>query len=446
MGNTFYIETLGCPKNFNDSEYAAGILEKRGYTPAFVVNDADYVLVNTCGFIGDAKKESIDRIFHVINVKKPDAKLVVTGCLAQRYAEELASELPEVDCFVGVDQYGNIADILDGIGEKEKNIYTEACNLDYLEKAIRSFDETPYASTIKIAEGCNKKCSYCAIPFIRGKYRSKKIEDILSEAKDLAAKGCKEIMLIAQDTAYYGYDIYKEYKLPELLKELTKVDGIEWIRLMYCYDDGITDELIEVIATEDKICKYLDIPLQHGSDKVLKEMRRKSSNQYIRELVNKLRFNIPGIVIRTSLMVGFPGETEEDFKDLVNLVEDLKFDRLGVFQYSQEEGTEAGDREDQIPEEIKEARYDEIMLIQKDISLANNEALIDTTQEVMVEYIDEYNEIDRVTSYVGRTRNDAPEIDNGIIFSSSKALKPGDIVKVKITGAFDYDLVGYMED
>ena len=446
---TFYIETLGCPKNINDSEFAAGVLSEGGYEEVDNPEDADFVIVNTCGFIEDAKKESIDRIFEMADRKGTDAKLVVSGCLAQRYAKELAAEIPEASCFIGVEQYDNIDKILASIDYSNK-IFTDSCNLDYLEKTVRKFKGIPYTSTIKIAEGCNNRCSYCAIPFIRGKYRSKKIEDIVEEAETLANAGCKELVLIAQDVAYYGKDMYGKYMISKLLKELVRVEGIEWIRLMYCYDDRITDELIEVIATEDKVCNYIDIPLQHGSNKVLREMHRNSTNSSIREVINKLRTRIPDIAIRTSLIVGFPGETDEDFDDLIKLVEDVKFNRMGAFKYSREEGTKAGEREDQISEDIKEERWNAVMRRQVDISLEHNRNMIGTIQEVIVDEreldTDEIEAKNTVFSYIGRTRYDAPEIDNGVIFTSTQELKPGDIVKVKILDAFDYDLAGIMEE
>ena len=447
MKKKFYIDTLGCPKNVNDSEFAAGVLLGNNYEEVDFPEDADFIIVNTCAFIEDAKKESIDRIFEMHEKKAPNAKLIVSGCLAQRYGDELAKELPEASSFIGVEQYSNIAKILDNVDDNNK-VFTDSCNLDYLEKTVRRFKDIPYTSTIKIAEGCNNRCSYCAIPYIRGNYRSKRIEDIIQEAHDLALAGCKELILIAQDVAYYGKDIYGKYMLPELLKELVKVDGIRWIRLMYCYDDRITDELIEVIASEDKICKYIDIPIQHGSDKVLKEMHRNSDNESIRAVINKLRDRIPNICIRTTMIVGFPGETDDDFNDLVKLVEDMKFNRMGAFKYSKEEGTPAGKREDQIDEEIKENRLDALMRRQMEISLNNNKKFIGTIQEVMVDAVEGKEEVfgRASTSYIGRTSYDAPEIDNGVIFTafddSHEELKPGDIVKVKIEDAFDYDLVG----
>lgn len=403
--------------------------------------DADYVIVNTCGFIEDAKKESIDKIFEMADILKPNGKLVVSGCLSQRYAEELFDEMPEAACFIGVNQYGSIDEILNSLEEnqnrdKETSIFTDSCDLDYLERTVRIHKGVPYTATIKVAEGCDNKCAYCIIPSIRGKYRSKRMEDILEEARELAQEGCKELILIAQDLTYYGRDLYGKYMLPNLLEELVKVDGIRWIRLMYCYDNRITDELIEVMAREEKICNYIDIPIQHGSDKVLKEMLRGTTSKKIRSVIEKLRTAMPDIAIRTSLMVGFPGETEEDFRELLSLVEDVRFSRLGTFKYSREEGTLAGDREDQVSEEDKEFRFDAVMRRQINISLENNQMLIGTIQDVIVDSREEDG------SYVGRTRYDAPEIDNSVIFTSERELSLGDIVRVKIEDAFDYDLTG----
>ena len=449
MSKKYYIETLGCPKNFNDSEYAAGVLDENGYEYTHFPEEADFIIVNTCGFIGDAKKESIDRIFEMNGTLKKGGKLLVSGCLSQRYSHELYEEIPEVAAFIGVNEYSKLPEILDSISnneseEKEENekVFLSGCDLDYLEKTVRRFKENPYSATIKIAEGCNNRCAYCIIPAIRGKYRSKKIEDIIQEAHDLANAGCKELVLIAQDLTYYGKDLYGEYSLPKLLKELVKVQGISWIRLMYCYDERINDELIQVMAEEEKICNYIDIPIQHASDKVLKEMYRGSTKKDILNVISKLRAAIPDISIRTSLIVGFPGETEEDFDILADFVEETKFTRLGVFKYSLEENTPAGEREDQIPEEIKEERYHAIMRRQMEISLENNKSMINKVLDVLVEELDSEENLG-LKSYIGRTRYDAPEIDNSVIFTSQKELHPGDIVKVKITDAFDYDLVGF---
>lgn len=429
-----YIETLGCPKNFNDSEMAAGILEENDHIMVESPEEAEAIIVNTCGFINDAKTESIDRIFDMAQFKADGRKLIVSGCLSQRYADELFEEMPEVDAFIGVNEYEQLPRLLNDLDERQ--IVRNGCDLDVLERSVRKLAENPYSATIKIAEGCNNICAYCIIPKIRGKYRSKREEDIIREAEELAEAGCKELILIAQDVTYYGKDLYGEYRLAKLLKKLCRIDGLAWIRLMYCYEDRITDELIETIATEEKICNYLDIPIQHASDHVLKAMNRRSTADSIDQTVKRLKSAIPDIHIRTTLIVGFPGETEEDYDQLIDFVERERFARLGVFAYSQEENTTAGEMEDQIDEEIKEQRLDGIMRRQLDISLELNREKIGRTLEVLIE------EEDTEGSYIGRTRYDAPEIDNSVIFTSDSKHRPGDIVKVLIEDAFDYDLVG----
>lgn len=429
-----YFETLGCPKNFNDSQVAKGILETKGYEIAESPEDADVIVVNTCGFINDAKTESIERIFDMAAYKELGKKLVVSGCLTERYADELFEEMPEVDLFMGVNEYEKLPELLEGLDERR--VARSGCAPDVVAYHPRKLEDNPYTATLKIAEGCNNICAYCVIPHIRGKFRSKKEEDILMEAEELAKAGCKELILIAQDTTYYGYDLYGELRLAKLLKKLCRIDGIQWIRLMYCYEDRITDELIQVMAEEPKICHYLDIPIQHASDSVLKAMNRRSTMDSIKGTMARLKAAMPDIHVRTTLIVGFPGETEEDYDQLVEFVEDERFARLGVFAYSQEEGTQAGDREDQIDEEIKEVRLDGIMRRQLDISLGYNQEKVGQTFEVMVDEIDEDG------SYLGRTRYDAPEIDNSVIFTSNRDLKPGDIVRVMVNDAFDYDLVG----
>ena len=436
-----YFETLGCPKNFNDTQAAEGFLLNDGFQLAETPEDADFIIVNTCGFINDAKRESIDKIFEMMDYREDGKKLIVSGCLSQRYSEELAKEMPEVDRFIGVNDYDRLPDILKALADDEipeSNRAEVSCEYaSRLPLLDRHLSEGAYSATLRIAEGCNNCCAYCVIPSIRGGFRSKSMEDVITEAEELAAKGIKEIILIAQDVTNYGTDLYGKFVLPELLKKLVKVEGIEWIRLMYCYEDRITDELIEVMATEPKICHYIDVPIQHSSDKVLKEMFRRSTGDSIRETMAKLRAAMPDIAIRTTLIVGFPGENDEDFEDLMNFVEEQRFQRLGVFAYSQEEGTPAGDREDQVPEEIKQARLDQIMRLQLEISYEHNQELIDSTLQVLVE------ERDPDESYIGRSRYDAPEIDNSVIFTSDKEHHPGDLVMVKINDAYDYDLVGY---
>ena len=429
-----FIDTLGCPKNFNDSEFAAGILEENGYEIIDSPEDADIIMVNTCGFINDAKKESIEHIFEMNERRKDGGKLVVSGCLSQRYSEELSKEIPEADCIIGVNQYNKLPEILSDIDNN--HVAANSCDLDYLEKTVRKLSDNPYTATLKIAEGCNNTCTYCIIPMIRGKFRSKKMEDIITEAQELANAGCKELILIAQDVTYYGKDLYGEFVLPELLRKLCKIDGIEWIRLMYCYDERITDELIQVMADEDKICKYIDIPLQHASDNILRLMRRQTTRKSIKETLAKLKAAMPDIHVRTTLIVGFPGETEDDYDQLLELVESERFSRLGVFTYSQEENTVAAEMDNQIDEDIKQIRFDGVMRRQMLISSELNQEKIGKVFDVIVDGMDEDG------SFIGRTRFDAPEIDNSVIFTSKNELQPGDIVKVKINDAFDYDIIG----
>ncbi len=430
-----YIETLGCPKNFNDTEVAKGSLcGENDFTLAASPEDADIIMVNTCGFINDAKKESIDKIFEMSAYKHAGKKLVVSGCLSERYSQELFDEMPEVDCFIGVNEYEQLPEIFRNL-DMRKNL-VGGCIGDTLPRMQRKLDDNPFTSTLKIAEGCDNFCAYCVIPSIRGGFRSKRMEDVLAEAEELATAGCKELILIAQDVTNYGIDLYGAYKLPELLRQLCRIEGIVWIRLMYCYEDRITDELIAVMATEPKICHYIDIPIQHAADTVLTAMNRRSTGASIRTTIRKLREAIPDMHIRTTLIVGFPGETEDDFEALLDFVETMRFERLGVFAYSREEGTPAGEMENQIDEAVKEARLDAIMRRQLEISLAVNEAKIGKTFTVLVE------ERDADGSYIGRTAYDAPEIDDSVLFTSKRALKAGDFVQVQINDAFDYDLIG----
>ena len=441
-----FIETLGCPKNFNDSQVAAGLLEAGGHEIVNIPSEADAIMVNTCGFIQDAKKESIERIFDMSSYGK---LLIVSGCLSQRYGEELFESMPEADVILGVNDYDKLPEILTRYEQEHSDLRREK-HLSLYEKDLpslkRKLDDDPYTATIKIAEGCNNRCTYCVIPKIRGPYRSVPEDEVLAEAERLAGAGVKELILIAQDTTAWGCDFDDEgnrvpagtetYKLDRLLKKLCRIEGIEWIRILYAYEDRITDDLIRVMAEEEKICKYIDIPLQHASDHVLKEMDRRSTRESIRTTVRKLRAAMDDIHIRTTLIVGFPGETEEDFDELLDMVETEKFDRLGVFAYSQEEGTPAGIREDQIPEEIKQERLDAIMMRQLEISLESNQDKIGHTLEVIID------EEEDDGAYLGRTRYDAPEIDNNVIVNTNMEHEPGDIIKVRITDAFDYDIVG----
>ena len=417
-------------------------MTKAGFEVTEDADLADVIIVNTCGFINDAKKESISRIFELAEYKRDGKKLLVCGCLSERYSEELFEEMPEVDGFLGVNEYERLPEILSSI-EFSKDAdsparYNWLCGQapDTLKTLPRLLNEESYTATLKISEGCNNRCAYCVIPSIRGPFRSKPKEEVIREAKWLSDNGCRELILIAQDVTLYGTDLYGRLALPELLRELCRIDKLEWIRLMYCYEDRITDELIEVIRTEPKICNYIDIPIQHASDRVLKAMRRRSTGESIKNTIKKLKAAIPDIHIRTTLITGFPGESEEDFDILLDFVEEMKFARLGVFAYSQEENTPAGEMKDQIPDEIKQQRLDTIMRRQLDISLEMNREKIGKILEVLVEERDEDG------SYVGRTRYDAPEIDNSVIFTSDRDLSPGNIVKVLIQDAFDYDLTG----
>lgn len=433
-----FFETLGCPKNFNDTQAAKGVLMEAGFEIAQTAEDSDVIVVNTCGFINDAKKESIEKIFDMMPYREEGRKLVVSGCLSERYSEDLYEEMPEVDCFIGVNEYERLPEILTRLDSEDgKRINSvSGCYEKILSTPKRVLDENPYTATLKIAEGCDNCCAYCIIPKIRGGFRSKPMEAVIAEAEDLAKAGCKELILIAQDVTNYGRDLYGKPRLAELVREVCKVDGIQWVRLMYCYEDRITDELIEVMATEPKVCHYIDIPIQHASDGVLKAMRRRSTEESINNTIGRLKSAIPDIHIRTTLIVGFPGETEEDFETLLDFVEEMRFARLGVFAYSQEENTEAGEMENQIDDEIKQERLDAIMRRQLDISLEYNKEKIGKELMVLVEEKDEDG------SYIGRTQYDAPEIDNSVIFTSRRDLNAGDMVRVLVEDAFDYDLVG----
>ena len=437
-----YFETLGCPKNFNDTQAAKGALIDAGYEIADSAENSDVIVVNTCGFINDAKKESIEKIFDMAEYCGDGKKLVVSGCLSERYSDDLYEEMPEVDCFIGVNEYERLPEILSEIcsetdlEQTTRRKIVSGCYEKILSTPKRVLGENPYTATLKIAEGCDNCCAYCIIPKIRGGFRSKPMEDVVEEARQLAEAGCKELILIAQDVTNYGRDLYGEPRLAELVRKVCRVDGIRWVRLMYCYEDRITDELIEVMATEPKVCHYIDIPIQHASDSVLKAMRRRSTEESIKDTIKRLKAAIPDIHIRTTLIVGFPGESEEDFDKLLDFVEETRFARLGVFAYSQEENTEAGEMENQIEEDIKQERLDAVMRRQLDISLEYNKEKVGKELEVLVEEADEDG------SYIGRTRYDAPEIDNSVIFTSERELKAGDIVRVLVEDAFDYDLVG----
>ena len=435
MSKKIFIDTLGCAKNEYDSQNLAAQLLERGCDLADSPEEADLLIVNTCGFIEAAKVESIEHIFSMAALKGESKKLVVTGCLSERYHEDLSKEIPEVDLFTGVNDYDDLPGLLlaESTGDKVQGEVE-----DVLPYRKRVFPEGTYTASLKIAEGCNNTCAFCAIPKIRGPYRSKRIEDCVREAEDMAAAGVRELVVIAQDTSYYGKDLYGKAMLPELLHELCKVDGIRWIRLMYVYDDGITDELIETMKQEDKICNYIDIPIQHVADPVLKGMRRKSTGDSIRKTIAKLRKEIPDIHIRTTILVGFPGETEEDFNELLDFVEETRIPRLGAFAFSDEEGTLSYRMAGKLDEETKNGRVEVLMRLQSGISDSLNEEKIGKTYEVMVdEAVDE-----EACRYLGRTRYDAPEIDDAVEFTGTTSHQPGDIVFVNVTDSSEYDLYG----
>ena len=420
--------SLGCSKNLVDTEMMIGLFKKNNYEIVNNPKEAEIIVINTCGFIESAKEEAINTILEMAEYKKENCKfLIVTGCLVERYKEDLIKSLPEVDLFVKFSEYNTIWEqIANVINHSQPNNE----ELDFLNRVISTGTNFAY---IRIAEGCNNFCTFCAIPYIRGRFKSRKIEDILEEAKNLAKEGYKELIIIAQDTTKYGTDIYGKPKLAELLHEISKIDGIEWIRFLYAYPETITDELIEEVKNNDKICKYFDIPMQHISDRILKKMNRKSTGKSIRNLITKLRKEIPGVVIRSTLMVGFPGETEEDFDELYEFVKWAKLDKLGCFTYSKEEGTVASKMENQVHPMTKKKRYNKIMALQQEISKENMKKHIGKTLKVLVE-----NSKD--DSAIGRTYMDVPDID-GVIYIKGKA-KPSTFENCKVTDFKEYDLMG----
>ncbi len=441
MALKVYIESLGCSKNLIDSELMLGILQKNGYEITTDQHMAHAIVVNTCGFIEAAKEESINQILKMGALKENKLKtLIVAGCLGERYAKDLLEELPEVNAIVGTGDYERIVEVMNETFEGKRMYYVGNVDQTFDEGHKRVLTTPGHTAYLKISDGCDNLCTYCIIPKLRGKYRSRKMEDILEEAKDLAKQGVKEVILIAQDTTRYGTDLYDEFRLPKLLDELQKIEGIEWIRMLYSYPEMITKELIESMKNNSKVCKYLDIPIQHASDKVLKRMNRRTNNQQLTDLIKNLREEIPEIVLRTSLIVGFPGETEEDFKILMDFVKNRKFERLGVFTYSMEEDTPAFNLPDQLHEDIKEQRQKEIMELQQRISLEKNREKIGREIQVLIEEDLEPGE------YLGRSSGDAPEIDGGVYVTGKTPHKPGDIVKVRITGAMEYDLMGESVD
>ncbi|MEE0073348.1 MAG: 30S ribosomal protein S12 methylthiotransferase RimO [Lachnospiraceae bacterium] len=431
--------SLGCDKNLVDSEVMLGLLDSRGYQ---IVDDetiADVIVINTCCFIHDAKEESIQTILEMAEYKKTGRlkALVVTGCLAQRYQQEIIDEIPEVDAVLGTASYDKIAEAIDEALDGHTEMYLE--DIDRLPQVSskRLVTTGGHYAYLKIAEGCDKHCTYCIIPKVRGNYRSVPMEQLLKEAKELAEGGVKELILVAQETTVYGQDIYGEKSLHRLLRELCKIDGIQWIRLLYCYPEEIDANLIRVMKEEPKICHYLDLPIQHASDAILKKMGRRTSKAQLVDTIRTLREEIPDITLRTTLITGFPGETEEQHQELVAFVDEMEFDRLGVFTYSPEENTPAAEMPDQIPEEVKEDRQAELMELQQEIAFDLAEDMIDREVLVMIE-----GKVADENAYVGRTYRDAPNVDGLIFINTDEELMSGDFAKVKVTGAMEYDLIG----
>ena len=432
--------SLGCSKNLVDSEHLIGLMvARKGFEITNNLDEAEVVLINTCGFIGDAKEESIQAILEVAEKKKMGnlKKIIVAGCLAQRYADELIAEIPEIDAVVGTGEIHKIEEIVDTILEDSKIVKCDS--FEFLADAgtERILTTNPHTAYLKIAEGCNRRCTYCIIPQLRGELRSRRIEDIVEEAKTLAANGVREINLLAQETTEYGIDLYKKKALPDLLKELVKVEGIEWIRCYYMFPNSLTDELIQVIKKEPKICKYFDVQIQHISGNILQNMARAKSGDHIKSILNKIRTEIPDATIRTTVIVGFPGETEGDFEELKEFIKEFKFDYVGVFKYSREEGTVAYDLENQVPEEIKEKRWAELINLQAEIAEVKNRAMIGRIVEVMIDGISSESEF----MLEGRTRGQALDIDGKVLTNDGTA-KQGEIVKVKIEQNFEYDYIG----
>ena len=440
------VVSLGCPKNLVDSETMLGLIHEEKYEITNDPSEAEIIIVNTCGFIESAKEESINTILQMAEYKKSGSckYIIVTGCLSQRYAEELFSELPEADAIAGVEVYDEIGSIIKRVMNGERFIMLERSKPDVIYTSKETFLPriltTPsYTAYLKIAEGCDNCCSYCAIPKIRGPYRSKPMEQVLKEAKALADNGVKELIVVAQDTTRYGEDLPGgKLLLADLLKELNKIESLKWIRVMYCYPNNFTDELIETFASLDKVCKYVDLPLQHASNRLLASMNRYDTREEVETLLAKLRKRIPGIVIRTTFIVGFPGETDADFEELKEFVEQQRFENAGVFAYSQEEGTVAGAMPNQIPDEIKQERYHELMALQAQISEEIHKDTEGQTLEVLVEGIEE----DGSGLHYGRSYREAPDIDGLVFIENPGDIKPGCFVKVNILQGFTYDSVG----
>ncbi len=431
--------SLGCDKNLVDTEVMLGMLASRGYEMTNDEQEADIIVINTCCFIHDAKEESIQNILEMAEYKKNGSAkaLIVTGCMAERYRQEILDEIPEVDEVLGTTAYDRILDAVDAALAGQHEVMTADLDALPLPETKRLVTTGGHFAYLKIAEGCDKHCTYCIIPKIRGNFRSVPMERLLKEAQDLAEQGVKELILVAQETSLYGKDLYGEKSLPKLLRELCKISGIRWIRILYCYPEEITDELIQVMKEEPKICHYLDLPIQHANDTILKRMGRRTSKQELINIVQKLRKEIPDICLRTTLITGFPGETQEQHEEVMEFIDTLEFDRLGAFTYSPEEDTPAATFEDQIDEEVKEDRQADIMELQQEIAFDKAEDMIGREVLVMIE-----GKVADENAYVGRTYRDAPNVDGLIFINTDVELISGDFAKVKVTGALDYDLIG----
>ena len=435
--------SLGCDKNLADSEEMLGLLTAGGHEITDDETQADAIVINTCCFIKDAKEESVETILEMAEYKKTGSchALIVTGCMAQRYQKEIIEEVPEVDAVLGTTSYGDIVKALEEA--VAGNHFEEFRDIDYLPDtgSKRVLTTGGHFGYLKIAEGCDKHCTYCIIPKLRGKFRSVPMERLIAQAEDMAEQGVKELILVAQETTVYGKDLYGKKSLHILLKKLCEIRGIRWIRILYCYPEEIYDELIETIRDEKKICHYLDIPIQHASDRILKRMGRRTSKQELIDIVGKLRKEIPDIVLRTTLITGFPGETEEDYEELKEFVDEMEFDRLGVFTYSPEENTPAAEMADQVLEEVKEERRDELMELQQEISYDRGQDRIGQELLVMIE-----GKVADESAYIGRTYGDAPKVDGYIFVQTGELLMTGDFAKVRVTGALEYDLIGVLSD
>lgn len=442
MNNKVFLSSLGCSKNLVDAEIMMGILKERGYEQTPNLEDASIAIVNTCGFIESAKEESINEILEIAQAKQ-EAQLkylIVTGCLSQRYSADLKKEMPEVDAFLGTSTFESIFEIIGDVSEGKKMEYILDPNEKKYPENLPRLTSTPkYMAYLKIAEGCDNHCTYCIIPKLRGKYVSRDVEDIVKEAKELADAGVKELIVIAQDTTKYGIDLYGKKMLAKLLEELCKIENVSWVRFLYAYPEDVERELLEVVANNPKICPYFDIPIQHCNSRILKLMNRQVTKEELLEKINMIREVVPHAILRTSLITGFPTETDEEFEEMIEFVKEVKFDRLGVFTYSREEDTPAAKLEGQIEEEVKEDRKGRIMETQMQVSLNRNLSKVGTIVEVLVE--EEEDEF-----YVGRTKEDVPEIDGVVFIKKDVSLTMGDIVKVEVTEALEYDLMGVVKD